>query len=765
MLWMTPPASDASVEYQSLPANLPDGLWDHQRAALDCFARFIASPDSSDKAALLTLPTGTGKTGVIAVAATHFEGADQHRLVLTPWKALVRQLIDDMKERFWGRLAFSEGSFTPPPVKPLPPSTRLESIGTLEEPTIFVATIAAIAEVSRRADRLGDAILEPLRGFDFLVVDEGHYEPAQFWSEAIRRLKLPTILLTATPYRNDQKYFKIGDEFRYRFPHSKAEEQRFLRTPHFVDVEASSEEEFVEKLVTLVDDHFQGDSDVRVVVRCDDVQRIRDVVSELRRKERSVIGIHEKFRDEAEDLVRRVPDENCDAQYWVHQFKLIEGVDDSRFKVVAFYDSLRNDRAVVQQIGRVLRNPGRVEDQPALVVSRGDRNIEAVWTAYMRFDAQDEPEAAATLPGLVTKILEAQPPAFYYDGAYRIQADLDSDDAWRTLRFLPRALVFRHDGINGPSEELERLVDATITEWEMKDREVFAIQEPNGDSHTRVIPYVHAENSRWLRTSTLIEPRFGYSLLRLTENFLFYFDTRGTTSKAVQDSYLPLSFTELQTLFPDVAASQLTSVSLRNTDLGRQAARVRSVSAASIEDLAPELSDWAYVCSIAEGRTTMEGIEFRRYVGFSHARVTDHRRMEEDYHSYSSWLDQLEQQILNKGRATTTFGRYAAAAEEPEDPTPVNVLFDVDVTRFVSDDGEVLSIDDTAVEVHDEVVNMCVNGEEHDARLGWSAVSKRYEFDSPSLRASRFREVDGDRRELVEVINRDHCRGVLGSSF
>src|SRR6185503_3966210 len=81
-------------------------------------------------------------------------------------------------------------------------------------------------------------------------------------------------------------------------------------------------------------------------------------------------------------------------RYWVHQFKLIEGIDDPNFKVVALFNSLRNGRAIVQQIGRVLRNPARAEnDMKALVVGSGDRNIEEVWNAYMRFDGEEVAES------------------------------------------------------------------------------------------------------------------------------------------------------------------------------------------------------------------------------------------------------------------------------------------------------------------------------------------------------------------------------------
>src|SRR4051794_10945705 len=80
------------------PAALP--LWPHQRAAIALVQRVAEHPEGG--AGLVRMPTGTGKSGVVAVAAHAFEDADV--LVLAPWDALVEQLRSDIEERFWSRL-------------------------------------------------------------------------------------------------------------------------------------------------------------------------------------------------------------------------------------------------------------------------------------------------------------------------------------------------------------------------------------------------------------------------------------------------------------------------------------------------------------------------------------------------------------------------------------------------------------------------------------------------------------------------------------
>ncbi len=144
------------------------------------------------------MPTGTGKTGVIAATVTLLPSVMGHRLVLSPWDALVDQLIGDLRGRFWSRLPADERPALPP-VRRLPSSSDVERIRQTTESTIFVATIAAISVLARRASELDYGIGQVFSGFGCVIVDEGHYEPAPQWSQAIRSLGRPTILLDGDP--------------------------------------------------------------------------------------------------------------------------------------------------------------------------------------------------------------------------------------------------------------------------------------------------------------------------------------------------------------------------------------------------------------------------------------------------------------------------------------------------------------------------------------------------------------------------------------
>lgn len=740
---------------------LPRRLWSHQRRAVETVDGYLNGSAQAGRSALITMPTGTGKTGVIASSVAFPRSLQGHRLVLTPWDALVRQLIRDIDQRFWDRVG-EERPATLPRVARLPASSRIDRIEHADETTVFVATIAAVNVMAEVCTREGRELRSVFDDFGLVFVDEGHYEPAHRWSEAIRALGRPTVLLTATPYRNDVKYFEIGDA-RYRYAHHQAVAERYLREPEFARVTRSTVSAFAQELVGLVADRI-GEADTRVIVRCRDADAITRVVHAIEQTGHSAIGVHHTFAAGDGKLRRAVPaPDTTDAQFWVHQNKLIEGIDDPRFRVVAFYDPLRNDRAVVQQIGRVLRNPDRTpHDMTALVVGTGERPPERTWDAYMRFDRQETQEAAATVPDLAERILEAQPEAFYYDGAYRVRIDLHDPDAWQQFAFPLRTRVFRVVP-DGSAPDLDELALAAKDEWRKLDRSVFSLLHPAHDSV--VIPYVTADNSPLLSTGTFIEPVFGYTLMRRTGDLLFVFDARGRVPEAVAKHFRAVAPTELASLFAE-GTSSLTSVGLLNTDVGRQAARSRHLRAAAIDALGPDLSDFAYVCTTAEGYIEAHD-GFRRYVGLSRAHVVDHRAGERDFATYKAWLDELAAALTQRATAVDTFTRYASEAPMPENPDPVHVLLDIDPTDFAQPDPtseRPLALEETAYEVRDGDLTIVVAGEGHRATLKWDTAMQRYELRAPTLSEASYQDRAAEGRELISVINRDQALRVVPSA-
>jgi superfamily II DNA or RNA helicase len=202
-----------------LPVPLERKLWTHQKDAI-AFAterlRGSAEPHSS----LVRMPTGTGKTGIIAVLSVA-DPPPKWTLVLTPWANLCTQMVDDLKENFW---QISSWKPSPAPkVERLLPSTATAILAKDDERLILVSTFATLVAIFKAHNGIYDTLASKLSQ---VFVDEGHYEPAVEWGQAVKQLKVPTLLLTATPYRNDLKLFRVIPENVFHFPHADAEEKR-----------------------------------------------------------------------------------------------------------------------------------------------------------------------------------------------------------------------------------------------------------------------------------------------------------------------------------------------------------------------------------------------------------------------------------------------------------------------------------------------------------------------------------------------------------
>jgi superfamily II DNA or RNA helicase len=155
-------------------------LWPHQVDAIN-FA--IDHLNKFSSACLIRMPTGTGKTGVIA-CLTKLSNAESS-LILTPWAHLRKQMLADLESDFWTKVGV-----TPRPTKvvPLLPSTAKNVLGT-REPQVIVATFSTLNDLRLNYRSLYDTLANTI---SLAIVDEGHYEPAVQWSKSvINRYTLP----------------------------------------------------------------------------------------------------------------------------------------------------------------------------------------------------------------------------------------------------------------------------------------------------------------------------------------------------------------------------------------------------------------------------------------------------------------------------------------------------------------------------------------------------------------------------------------------
>jgi putative intracellular protease/amidase len=173
------------------PASL--ALWPHQRKAVQTCEAYFAT--GSSKGCLVHMPTGTGKTGVMAVLATR-RAKEKPVLVVCPSAALVAQLRLEFGSKFWEKLGAPD-IWRPDHVLQALPA----SVDALSEQlrraagkrVIVVATIQAVQQIYAAGEvhKLHDFI-------GTIPFDEGHREPAPSWAKVIRSFAVPTFRLPDT---------------------------------------------------------------------------------------------------------------------------------------------------------------------------------------------------------------------------------------------------------------------------------------------------------------------------------------------------------------------------------------------------------------------------------------------------------------------------------------------------------------------------------------------------------------------------------------
>ena len=631
----------------------PSGLWAPQRRAVGTAVAYLGAMAGTTptESALIKMPTGTGKSGVIATLACALP-AVRRTLIITPRRSLVDQMLSDVHWRFWRHFGLEykkyglevskrgDGKPTDPQMaadgvmRLLPSTTTALCAWPDHERLIVVGTFSALAQIlrpPRPAHRLTGSypterdespvdspqsaewtidqtnrVRKVLATFDLVIVDEGHYEPAFVWSQCIRELARPTVLFSATPYRNDFKYFQIQGNFAFNLGYEEATSQHLIRPVVFAEAQHlpagnCSPKEFATALkafkISVLDKQYwpAGRGPKRVIVRCADHPSLLNMRDALERVGCKAVLIHDNVkRDNPSKLefqgVKRAlqAHESASVEYWLHQWKLLEGVDDSTFSAIAIYDAFSTSRSTIQQIGRIIRVLDRAApgNEVATVFANNDvlADARARFERYTRYEAHfaKDPRHAlkqeSDLPGL---LLENVAPYQYLAGDFRERAPLR--DPLEVPRYADFAVPLRTSIYRSSSTRtLDDLAKACADAMQLEDRYQVTTLPPGLDDNTsaRVIHYLTCKNSELLIRHSLPIWDLGAMVIVQIGGRVFLLDTEGIVIDLETLGLEPEPAEDLQRLIPPTGkdvSSRVSQASAIGLDLSDTA--VRSVTA------------------------------------------------------------------------------------------------------------------------------------------------------------------------------------------
>jgi hypothetical protein len=678
--------------YADVPEDLR--LWPHQKSALAFLTRHL---NGSTDPCLVRMPTGTGKTGVIACLS--LLSAEGRTLVLTPWSNLRDQMVDALKDGFWASVRRVAPAGKIVAMLPSTAEVVIRDAGV----KVIVCTFTTLTDLSRTAP----ALYQELAAFvETVVVDECHYEPAIEWGRAVKGLAKPMVLLTATPYRNDLKLFRIGGTANiFHFTHAQAELETIIRRLDYDPLAGATDvgslsREFAHRWKSMQSAGLLASSSPRAIVCCAGASEIKIAVSTLKAEGLAAIGIHDQFERSGDpDLVKDVPPSTNAAQVWVHQNKLTEGLDDHRFCGLAFMCNVGSDRKLVQQIGRILRSHASdVSGMSAVMMAPPEFQLEQRWQAYREFEQDALVMDADHFRRVVEGLLDSQPPVEYFDGRFRrrFRPDLLSSDP--QVAIAPSVLIRKVQPGFALSDYIEDCTDS------LNLTDAIILGNPNApcqqSGEHALWVYASVANSRLLEDTSLYEVTLEAHCAVLAGEFLLVSDTTGT---------FPEMLLERRTV--GVGASDLARLmdaSYRVTNVATSSAvpfdtvlRASEHRGHDLKTIPASLTDRVQICRAARGAKPGT----RRYIGLHRGRVreelSERMRRRHSVALFQAWARSIGTALGSASANHPVLQRYMQACTAPNAPVAVSVSVDlsqpdIDVVKL---DGSRLAIEESSVTV------------------------------------------------------------------
>ncbi len=407
-------------------------LRDPQREAHAATLEHFAS---SREAALLQLPVGCGKSGLIALLP--FGLAHGRVLVISPNITIRDSLhadlnITDRRSCFWRKRSVlsPETMLAGPHVAVL--DGKDANIHDCEKSHIVLTNIQQLAS---SADRWLPNFRDDF--FDLILVDEGHHSAAKSWEKVFDRFPNAKVVnLTATPYRADDK--EITGKLVYRYSFKRAMVKGYIKRLQAVYVAPSEltftyegdtkthtleevlqlkEEEWFSRGVALSpacnEDIVTASLDrleqlrqtgtrhqvVAVAMQIDHAKAIRSLYAERGYEAET---IHSKMAEEDRaDVLRKLKAGLIDVIVQVQM--LGEGFDHPQLSVAAIFRPFRSLAPYLQFVGRAMRvvvqNDPRHPDNYGFIVTHAGMNLDTLLTDFREIEREDQQFLAGLIQG------------------------------------------------------------------------------------------------------------------------------------------------------------------------------------------------------------------------------------------------------------------------------------------------------------------------------------------------------------------------------
>lgn len=368
----------------------------------------------SHKAALVVMPTGTGKTETMLCLS--IAAQNEKTLILVPSNSLRTQISNKFIEL--GILKNDKFDIVSKSVLYPKVSILTSGIDTLDEAerildaNIIISTPNLLTNLLKsNKHQIFNMIVQQCHN---LIVDEAHHIAAQTWKEIkynFERAGKPVLLFTATPFRNDGG--RLEGETIYNYPLSLAQRDEYYENIVFSPIvdfnPVTADEKIAEKAIETLKRDIETGYDHILMARVDERKKAEDIFATIYQKytEYSPIFIHSGMSKTSQrEILEGIKSKKHRIIVCVDM--LGEGFDLPQLKICAMHEMHKNITTTFQFIGRFTRTSGTNLGPATIIANIVDNNFKGVLNELYRKDSDWDKIISQSNENIISNIVDEE---------------------------------------------------------------------------------------------------------------------------------------------------------------------------------------------------------------------------------------------------------------------------------------------------------------------------------------------------------------------
>ncbi|MFQ9978070.1 DEAD/DEAH box helicase [Clostridium cadaveris] len=718
--------------------NIKSKVMNHQRESLIIIEEYLKSKEY-DKHALIKMPTGTGKTGVIGIISNIYEDY-KNILIVTPNAVLPRQTKAEIDRLFWEKIGIDSHYLK---LKPTYLYNDIdEYFNNTVDGTILIITIQCLCKLYKEKNDIYNKIKYRI---NLIIFDEGHREPAKEWSEINREFAKKTILFTATPYRNDDLSLKLHfDKYKYSYSFNKAIEDGVINDIKFIEFEDNllqNRSELVKFILKLYEENHSR----KILIRCSGNEEIEDLVKRINSEkgENIALGCHsnfvisENYINKGEKIYDKINKYNI----FLHEDMLIEGFNVPEINNLIMCSPFDNSKSLVQQIGRIVRKSSNNGMAEVYIPKSNKNKYLSQWNNFLLYDKDTE-----------------KCNIFYVNGEFQEVFLLD-ENFYKDLS-IPKA-----GNIYCAEKSLFDVVKFCIKESLLKKISIKELQEYN-NKNIWVMCYEKVSYSNILVGKIYPEKTLECVLLREMKYngkfYLIFYDSRGYAFpfEEIEEEINNISIDAMYNLFPE--DTEFNNLKLNSTGVTNTGIYSRALEGLKIENFNTNINERLSYCKNVRGKIyNLSEKKRNRYVGTTSSRINDFERV--SLNNYIKWADEIIREI-NSSEKNIFFDRFSSVYIPQNDMKSTSILIDLsllckDEISLIKNTKLVTSIESISCNCKNNEFIFKFNSEKINGKieLHKKRKNKTYNLMIPEFDKYKLKFRDGNEMSLIDYINKEKC--------